>query len=149
MYVCAPELSALMIIFRSTGPVISTRRSCKSRGTRAIFQSDLRIFWVSGKKIRQSAAVDFRLNGFAALQELFSSGFEFSGQITDKAQRLGCQDPGKLVRNRSNNFDAINGCVSVDTDLPCYEAGFNRRRHMREISAPVRRIRCHNVLFLT
>ena len=28
----APELSALIIIFRSTGPVISTRRSCRSAG---------------------------------------------------------------------------------------------------------------------
>ena len=31
----APELSALMIILRSTGPVISTRRSCRSSGQRA------------------------------------------------------------------------------------------------------------------
>ena len=31
----APELSALIIILRSTGPVISTRRSCRSAGAGA------------------------------------------------------------------------------------------------------------------
>jgi hypothetical protein len=32
MNTLAPEFSALMIILRSTGPVISTRRSCRSAG---------------------------------------------------------------------------------------------------------------------
>ena len=39
----APELSALIIILRSTGPVISTRRSCRSAGTGATRQSASRI----------------------------------------------------------------------------------------------------------
>ena len=34
MKTLAPQLSALMIILRSTGPVISTRRSCRSAGDR-------------------------------------------------------------------------------------------------------------------
>ena len=37
----APELSALMIILRSTGPVISTRRSRMSAGMGATVQSRL------------------------------------------------------------------------------------------------------------
>ena len=37
----APELSALMIILRSTGPVISTRRSTRSAGSGATVQSRL------------------------------------------------------------------------------------------------------------
>src|SRR5579883_3348849 len=46
----APEFSALITILRSTGPVISTRRSCKSAGMGAIVQSPWRICAVSGKK---------------------------------------------------------------------------------------------------
>src|SRR5579859_1655324 len=44
----APELSALMIILRSTGPVISTRRSRMSAGRGATVHSLSRISWVSG-----------------------------------------------------------------------------------------------------
>ncbi|STW66023.1 Uncharacterised protein [Klebsiella michiganensis] len=40
-------LSALMTILRSTGPVISTRRSCKSSGMPRIVQSPLRMEAVS------------------------------------------------------------------------------------------------------
>ena len=46
----APEFSALMIILRSTGPVISTRRSWMSAGTGAQVQSPSRTARVSGRK---------------------------------------------------------------------------------------------------
>ena len=46
----APELSALITIFRSTGPVISTRRSAISSGNGAIRQSPSRTEAVSGRK---------------------------------------------------------------------------------------------------
>ena len=52
----APELSALMIILRSTGPVISTRRSCSWPGISATRQSDSRIARVSGRKSGSSPA---------------------------------------------------------------------------------------------
>src|SRR5262245_54167348 len=50
MNTLAPELSALMTIFRSTGPVISTLRSCRSFGIGATVQSPSRISFVSGRK---------------------------------------------------------------------------------------------------
>ncbi len=50
MKTLAPELSALMIIFRSTGPVISTRRSRRSAGIGATVQSSSRIARVAGSK---------------------------------------------------------------------------------------------------
>jgi hypothetical protein len=50
MYVLAPELSALITILRSTGPVISTRRSMRSWGIAATFQSPARISAVSARK---------------------------------------------------------------------------------------------------
>src|SRR5712692_3178900 len=56
MNVLAPELSALMIILRSTGPVISTRRSWRSAGIGAMVQSASRIERVSGRKPRVSPA---------------------------------------------------------------------------------------------
>ena len=56
MNTSAPELSALMIILRSTGPVISTRRSIKSAGMEATDHSALRMFSVSGRKSGSSPA---------------------------------------------------------------------------------------------
>src|SRR6266571_1494074 len=46
----APELRALIIILRSTGPVISTRRSVRSGRIGATVQSRSRISFVSGRK---------------------------------------------------------------------------------------------------
>jgi len=50
MKTLAPEFRALMIILRSTGPVISTRRSSRSFGGGATFQSASRRALVSGRK---------------------------------------------------------------------------------------------------
>ena len=50
MKTLAPELSALTIILRSTGPVISTRRSSRSAGIGATFQSPSRTDFVSARK---------------------------------------------------------------------------------------------------
>ena len=49
MNTSAPELNALIIILRSTGPVISTWRFCRSLGVEATFQSPLRTLAVSGR----------------------------------------------------------------------------------------------------
>ena len=51
----APELSALITILRSTGPVISTRRSAISSGTGATCQSAVADRRVSGEEVRQLA----------------------------------------------------------------------------------------------
>src|SRR5688572_1689794 len=56
MNVEAPELSALMIILRSTGPVISTRRSRRSAGIGPTVHSASRIDRVSGRKPSVSPA---------------------------------------------------------------------------------------------
>src|SRR6185436_738701 len=53
----APELKALMTIFRSpAGPVISTRRSCRSPGTGATRQSSARTERVDSRKSGSSPA---------------------------------------------------------------------------------------------
>ena len=50
MNTLAPEFSALMIILRSTGPVISTRRSRSAAGIGATVQFEARIAAVSARK---------------------------------------------------------------------------------------------------
>ena len=50
MNMLAPEFSALITIFRSTGPVISTRRSVRSAGIGATVHSAARTLSVSGRK---------------------------------------------------------------------------------------------------
>src|SRR6188508_253486 len=54
MKTLAPELSALIVIFASAGPVISTRRSSKSAGAAATDHSDSRTSRVSSRKSRRS-----------------------------------------------------------------------------------------------
>ena len=56
MKTLAPELRALMIILRSTGPVISTRRSCRSAGRGATVHSEFADLAVSGRKSGRSPA---------------------------------------------------------------------------------------------
>ena len=58
MYESAPELKALMTIFASTGPVISTRRHCSAGGTGAIFQSPARIAVGLGEEVGALAGVE-------------------------------------------------------------------------------------------
>jgi hypothetical protein len=50
----APEFSALMIILRSHGPVISTRLSWRSAGIEPTFQSAPRTLAVSSIKLGRS-----------------------------------------------------------------------------------------------
>ena len=50
MKTSAPELSALMTIFRSAGPVSSTHRRWRSFGAGATVQPPARISRVSGRK---------------------------------------------------------------------------------------------------
>ena len=54
----APELSALIIILRSTGPVISQRRSRRSAGASATRHSASRTSFVSGRKRGSLARVE-------------------------------------------------------------------------------------------
>ena len=55
---CAPELSALMTIFGSTGPVISTRRSSSAGGSSATRQSAARMRGGVGAEVGQGAGVE-------------------------------------------------------------------------------------------
>ena len=56
MNTLAPELRALIIILRSTGPVISTRRSTRALGASGTVQSPVRTSAVSARKSGRSPA---------------------------------------------------------------------------------------------
>src|SRR6478672_8143538 len=69
MKVEAPELSALITILRSVGPVISTRRSCRSFGIGPTVHSDSRMERVSGRKWKVSPASSFAWRSARALMQ--------------------------------------------------------------------------------
>ena len=89
----APELSALMIILRSTGPVISTRRSCDvGRDRRAgpvAFADRARL----GQEVGQLAGVELAPGALRALrQQLLAPAAERALQLGHERERLGRQD---------------------------------------------------------
>ena len=105
-----------MTILRSTGPVISTRRSCRSSGMRSDFPFTFPDRTGFGEKIRLFAVVDFGLNGTAAFEERLPTVFEFTGQNADELKCFRGQHPGKIL-----------GYGCMDLDAVDIESGFHMR----------------------
>ena len=80
----APEFNALMIILRSTGPVISTRRSRMSFGSGATVHSASRISLRLFQKIGLLAGVDSLLPFMARVEQRFAPGVERALQVDDE-----------------------------------------------------------------
>ena len=107
MNTLAPELSALMIILRSTGPVISTRRSAMSAGTGAHSPVALRGSpRVSGRKSGSLPASSSAWRAARRASRLVTPVAERALQPGDERQRLRRQDLGVLGRDGAGNFDA-------------------------------------------
>ena len=88
MKTLAPELSALTIILRSTGPVISTRRSSRSAGIGATRQSAIVADHLgAGPEIRQFAGVIALLLLGARREKTLAPGLELAMQVGEEAQR--------------------------------------------------------------
>ena len=87
MNTLAPELSALMTILRSTGPVISTRRSCDVGGHRragpVAFAHGPRL----GQEVGQLAGVELRLPRGAAREQLGAAAAECALQVARRTRR--------------------------------------------------------------
>ena len=83
----APEFSALMIILRSVGPVISTRRSCRSAGIARHSPLPFANSTSLGEKIRQRAGIELALAGRASLEQSDDAIAEAAGQVGDELQR--------------------------------------------------------------
>ena len=108
MKTLAPELSALMTIFRSTGPVISTRRSSRSRGMGATVQSASRT--PSGRRSRKSgklAGVDRLLPLDARGEQRLASRVELAHERLDELQRLRGEDDLTTGRHRGLELETV------------------------------------------
>ena len=101
----APELSALMTILRSTGPVISTRRSIRSAGIGATVHSLRADLGGLGKKIGKLAGVDLGLASLAPRQQLLPAGVELSRQAGQKAQSFRSQNLRLRIVYRRFDFN--------------------------------------------
>ena len=86
---CAPELSALIAIFRSTGPVISVRRSIRSGGVGATRQSPSRTARVSGRKSGSRPASNSRCRSRRRTSSSSRRGAKRSVRSATKAQASG------------------------------------------------------------
>ena len=89
----APELRALIIIFGSAGPVISTRRSSRSAGAGATVQSVVADVARRDEEVGPDAGVELRLALLAALEELEPARAEPALEVGDERQRVVGQDP--------------------------------------------------------
>jgi hypothetical protein len=93
MYVGAPQLSALMSIFRSGGPVISTRLSCNASGIGAIFQSPSLTSFVSGRKSGISPALIRSCRSWRACSRSSTLGVNSLASLATKATASGLRIP--------------------------------------------------------
>src|SRR3954468_8530538 len=93
MKTLAPELSALIIIFRSTGPVISTRRSFRSAGADATCQLRSRISRVSSRKFGSSPLLRHRWSS----RRRWSSACR-RGPICRASSSTKASDSGVIIR---------------------------------------------------
>ena len=106
MKTLAPELSALTIILRSTGPVISTRRSRRSAGILATIQSPSRMACVSARKSGSSPASKRFCRSWRARQKLEAPLIEAPMQPGEEGERLGGQDFGLPAAGLRVDLDA-------------------------------------------
>ena len=93
----APALRALIIIFGSAGPVISTRRSSRSTGAGATRQSAERTAAVSSGKSGARTGPELAHASPPCRQDLGSSGTEPSLEVGHDRQRIGvstASEPG-------------------------------------------------------
>ena len=101
----APELSALIIILRSTGPVISTRRSSRSAGGGATCQSPSRTPRVSGRKSGSAPRVELGLALAPALEQLERGRVQLACSCATKSSasgvRISVVAPARGARRRS------------------------------------------------
>ena len=88
MKTLAPELSALIIILVSAGPVISTRRSSRSGGAGATRQSAARIVGGLREEVRALAGGDPRVAFGAAAEQRLALRPEPALQVGEERERL-------------------------------------------------------------
>ena len=92
MKTVAPELSALMTILRSVGPVISTRRSRMSLGWSAHLPVGVADCWRLRQEVGQLAGVELLLALRALREQLLAAGAERALELRHERERVGGED---------------------------------------------------------
>ena len=105
----APELSALIIILGSAGPVISTRRSSRSAGAGATTQSRLADLARAGQEVRQDAGIELGLALLATAQQVQADRAEAALEVGDERERIVGQDPIRAGDRGAAHDDAGRG----------------------------------------
>ena len=95
-----------MIILRSTGPVISTRRSSRSLGIGATFHSPLTDLGRLREEIGQLAAVDLLLNDPPAGQQFLPARLELGCEFPQESAGLGGENSA-LDRRLALGVDVV------------------------------------------
>ena len=104
----APELRALMIILRSTGPVISTRRSGRSAGIGATVHSPARTLGGLRKEIRASSRRRAsRCTSWRRARSSRRRAPKRRSSIGDEGERRASQNAAASGHERSANLDAV------------------------------------------
>ena len=106
----APELSALIIIFRSTGPVISQRRSVQVGRRRRDAPVGLPDLPRLRQEARVLAGVEVELALVALLEQLEPPRVERALETLDECERLRCED----LRADGRAHAALNCASSVE-----------------------------------
>ena len=88
----APEFRALIIIFGSAGPVISTRRSSRSRGCRRDVPLGRPDLGGGRREVRLDPGVELLLAVLAGLEQPDPLVAEAALEVGDERQRVGRQD---------------------------------------------------------
>ena len=113
----APELSALMIIFRSTGPVISTRRSCRSAGIGGDRPGAAADSGGLGQEVGLPAGVETRLDLAAPLEQGAAAAAEAALEHRDELERGGREDRLGARNGRAPQDDSCGSDIGCPTVL--------------------------------
>ena len=102
----APELSALIIILGSAGPVISTRRSSRSAGAGATRPVALADVACRDQEVRPDAGIELGLALLAATQEVEAERPEPALEVGHERERVVGQDLVGARDRGSRHLDA-------------------------------------------
>ena len=104
----APELSALIVIFLSVGPVISTRRSASPGAGDATCQERSSLTWLGlRQEVQRRAGDELLLAAGPGGEELARAAGQLPVQGRDQGERLAGQDLVVPVAGRAGDLDAL------------------------------------------
>ena len=115
MNTLAPEFSALMTILRSTGPVISTRRSSRSCGIGATVHAPSRTAWVSGRKSGLLTRREVALPFDSSRQQCGAGGSEAALQCGKECE--GVRRQGLAIGRRKPERQFLKDCLFWSEDM--------------------------------